>query len=238
MKKIALVGLMLACTTLFISGSAASAKETLGVAEFKNNATGVHWWHSGVGWDLSSMLTNELAATNAFTVVERSKLEHVLREQDLADYGRIRPGTGAKIGQLTGAKYLVLGTVTAFEDKSKGTKGGLSYKGIRVGGKKKEAYIAVDIRVVDTTSGEISFVRTVEARSSGRGFDVGLNRGGFGGSLGQEKDTPVGKAIRAMVVEVTDYLECVMVTQGSCMAEFEAKEQKRRKGLKDTIKLD
>lgn len=237
MKKNLITGILIVCAVL-VAGVATAEKISVGVAEFKNNATGVYWWNHGVGWELSSMLTNELAATNAFTVVERSKLEHVLREQDLADYGRVRPGTGAKIGQLTGAKYLVLGTVTAFEDKSKGTKGGVAYKGIRLGGKKKEAYIAIDLRVVDTTTGEIEFVRTVEARSSGRGFDVGLARGGFAGSLGQEKDTPVGKAIRAMVVEVTDYLECAMVTQGSCMSEFDAKEEKRRSGLKDTIKLD
>jgi len=239
MKKSLYSSCLIVLAALALVSTAASAEKiSVGVAEFKNNATGVYWWHHGVGWELSSMLTNELAATNAFTIVERSKLEHVLREQDLADYGRVRPGTGAKIGQLTGAKYLVLGTVTAFEDKTKGTRGGVSYKGIRLGGKKKDAYLAIDLRVVDTTTGEIGFVRTVEARSSGRGFDVGLARGGFAGSLGQEKDTPVGKAIRAMVVEATDYLECAMVTQGSCLAEFDAKEEKRRKGLKDVIKLD
>jgi hypothetical protein len=29
-----------------------------------------------------------------------------------------------------------------------------------------------------------------------------------------------------------------MVTKGSCMAEFEAKEQRRGDGLKDSVKLD
>ena len=34
-----------------------------------------------MGWELAGMLSNELAATNAFRIVERSKLESVLSEQ-------------------------------------------------------------------------------------------------------------------------------------------------------------
>ena len=53
------------------------------------------------GWELSGMLTNELAATGSFSMVERSKLEHVLDEQNLAasdhgeeyyDHGRLKHG--------------------------------------------------------------------------------------------------------------------------------------------------
>ncbi len=228
------------CAAAFILsvGPAFAEKPVLGVAEFKNTATGVYWWRGGVGWDLSSMLTNELASTNAFTLVERSKLEPVLAEQDLADYGRVRKGTGAKVGQLTGAQYLVLGTVTAFEDKVAKTGGGVSFKGIRVGGKKGDAYLAVDLRVVDSTTGEIAFVRTVEGRASTKGINLGLYRGGFGGNLAKEEKTPTGKAIRAAVIEIADYLECAMVTKGGCMAEYDAKESKRRASGKKSLKLD
>ena len=56
----------------------------MGVVEFKNEATGVSWWGSGVGWDLAGMLSNELASTKAFRIVERSKLQAVIEEQNLA----------------------------------------------------------------------------------------------------------------------------------------------------------
>ena len=88
------------------------------------------------------MLTNEMAATGSFKMVERANLEPVMREQDLVDYGRIRPGTGAEIGKLTGAQYLVMGTVSAYEENVKGTGGGIGFRGIRVGGKKEQAYLA------------------------------------------------------------------------------------------------
>ncbi|MBD8525334.1 CsgG/HfaB family protein [Pseudomarimonas arenosa] len=217
--------------------AAAADGPVLGVIEFKNES-GAGWWRGGVGWELASMLSNELAATNAFRVVERSKLEAVLSEQNLAASGRVSGGTGAQIGKLTGAQYLVAGTVTAYEENTKGTGGGISFGGVSLGGKSSEAYLAVDIRVINATTGEIDFVRTIEGRSKGGGMSIGLSRGGFGGSLSQEKKTPAGKAIRAALVEITDYLECAMVKQNSCMNDYDAKEAKRRDSSRGALKLD
>lgn len=220
------------------AGSAfAAGKPAIGVAEFKNE-TSAGWWSGGVGWELSGMLSNELSSSGDFRVLERNKLGNVLEEQNLAASGRVRSGTGAKMGQVTGADYLVFGTVTSYQENTASTGGGLSFHGISLGGKKSEAYIAVDVRVVNASTGEVDFSRTIEGRSSGGGMSVGLYRGGFGGSLAHEENTPAGKAIRAALVEITDYLDCVMVTKGSCEAEFKAKEQKRRASDKDAIKLD
>lgn len=222
---------------LLVSSISLAAKPVVGVAEFKNQS-GAGWWRGGVGWELSGMLANELVATGAFKVVERKKLESVLNEQDLAASGRIRSGTGAKIGQLTGAQYMVMGTVTAYQENTASTGGGLSFKGISLGGKKKEAYIAVDIRVVNATTGELDYVRTVEATAKSGGMRVGLYKGGFGGALASEKKTPAGKAIRAVLIEITDYLACVMVDQDSCLDEYGAKERRRRDRTKGAIDLD
>lgn len=235
MRKALVLGI---CVGVLTAGMALADKPVLGVAEFTNEVSGMHWWNPDVGWELSGMLTNELAATGAFSMVERSKLEHVLREQDLAASGRVAPGTGAKMGKLTGAEYMVMGTVTAFEEGTKGTGGGIGFKGLRVGGKKGESYVAVDIRVVNSTKGTVDFVRTVEARAKSKGISLGAYRGGFSGSLAKQEKTPTGKAIRAMVIEVSDYLECAMVKKDSCMAEFDAKEQRRRESSKKGIALD
>lgn len=215
---------------------ALAAKPVIGVAEFTND-TNAGWWGRSVGWELSGMVTNEMAATGKFRMVERSKLEPVLREQDLGASGRVRKGTGAKIGKITGAQYLILGTVSSYEERTSGGSGGFSFKGISIGGRKDSAYIAVDLRVVNTTTGEIDYVRTVEAKSGSQGMRVGIHRGGFGGHLGGYKKTPAGRAIRAVIVEITDYLQCVMVDRDGCEAEYGAKERHRRKSLKDTIKL-
>lgn len=235
-----LVVVALALAGLAGAGSALAAgdgRPAIGVAEFKNESV-AGWWRGGVGWELSGMLSNELASSGDFRVVERNKLEKVLEEQNLAASGRIAPGTGAKIGKVTGAQYLVMGTVTAYEENTSDTGGGLSFRGIGLGGKSSEAYLAVDVRVVDTTTGDIAYSRTIEGRSKGGGLSVGIFRGGFGGTLAHEEKTPAGKAIRAALVEITDYLDCVMVKRDGCEAEYRGKEQHRRDSNKKALKLD
>lgn len=236
MRRVTLGALLIASATLFTS-TLLAGEPVIAVADFRND-TSAGWWSGGVGRDLAGMLSNELASTDKFKVVERSRLDTVLDEQDFAESGRVAKGTGAKIGKITGAKYLVLGTVTAYEEETKGSGGGLSYHGIGIGGKKDEAYIAVDVRVLDTTTGEIAYHRTVEARSGGYGVNLGLYRGGFGGELSHYDKTPAGKAIRAVLMEISDYLGCAMVDQDSCMDEYAAKEKSRRDKTKKSIKLD
>ena len=213
------------------------AQPTIAVAEFTNQVGDLFWWRGSVGEDLASMVTNELASLGSFNVIERSKVNAVLDEQDLAAAGRVDPATGARIGRMTGADYVVLGTVTAYEESSR-KGGGLGYKGLRVGGKKSETYVAVDLRVVDTTSSEVSYVRTIEGTTSSRGLSLGGSRSGLSGSLATESTTPAGKAIRAAIIEITDYLECAMVLQDGCMADYNAKERRRRDSAKGKLKLD
>ncbi|MDR3389782.1 MAG: CsgG/HfaB family protein [Rudaea sp.] len=239
MKKLVL-GVALAMVGAAAAGSAFAAgdgRPVVGVAEFTNQSAAA-WWQGGVGWELSGMLSNELSSSGDFRVVERQKMQNVLEEQNLAASGRVASGTGAKIGKLTGAQYLITGTVTAYQENTSSTGGGLSFKGIGLGGKSSEAYLAVDLRVINTTTGDVDFSRTVEGRSKSSGIAVGVSRGSFGGSLAHEENTPTGKAIRAALVEITDYLDCVMVKRDSCVADYQAKEQKRRQGDKKALKLD
>ncbi|MCB1561654.1 MAG: CsgG/HfaB family protein [Xanthomonadales bacterium] len=219
------------------SAAVMAQKPTIGVAEFKNES-GAGWWRGGVGWELSGMLANELAATGDFNVVERSKLESVLAEQDLGASGRVSSSTSARIGKLTGAQYLVMGTVTSYEAGTSSRGGGISFKGISLGGKKSKAYIAVDIRVVNSTTGEIDFVRTIEGEAKSGGMSVGLYRGGFGGALSGENKTPAGKAIRAALVLTTDYLSCVMVQRNGCESKYEAADQRRREKTRSALDID
>ena len=219
------------------SVAAFAADPAVGVAEFRNDS-GAAWWRGGVGNDLAGMLSNELASTGKFRVVERKKLQGVIDEQDLSEAGRVSKATRVKSGKLTGAKYLVYATVTSYEENVKGGGGGISFRGINVGGKKNEAYIAVDLRVVDTTTGDIAFSRSVEARAGGKGINLGLYRGGFGGNLNKEENTPAGKAIRGVIIEISEYLSCAMVEQGDCMDAYDAKDTSRKEKTKKSIKLD
>lgn len=224
---------------LSLLSSMAYAKDNrpvVAVIEFKNE-TSAPWWQNGVGRELSDMLSNELLGTGVFKVVERKKLDSVLTEQDLGASGRVSKNSAAKMGRLTGAQYLITGSVSSFEASgSKG--GGFSFKGVSLGGKKSTVSMGIDIRVINATSGEVEYARTVEATAKSGGMSIGLHRGGFGGNLGREKKTPTGKAIRAVLIEATDYLGCVMYDQDSCVNEYRAKEKNRRRKTKSSISLD
>jgi curli biogenesis system outer membrane secretion channel CsgG len=221
----------------FAAVAQAGSKPTVGIADFKKTVA-VHWWGGETGRDMADMLANELAGTRKFTVVERQKLDAVMREQDLAATGRVSKGTGAKTGKLTGARYLVTGTVTSYEENTADTGGGISFKGISLGGSQGKAYIAVDLRVVDSTTGEVVDHRTVEANSSKTGLNLGLFKSGFGGNFNTKKKTPAMKAVRAVIMEITDYLACSMVEQDNCIDDYDAKEQRRRDKTKSAISLE
>ena len=214
----------------------AAGKPVMAVIDFTNH-TSAGWWYAGVGNELADMLTNELASLDKFKMVERKQLGAVLGEQDLALDGRVAKGSAAKAGKLTGAQYLVTGTVSAYEENTKGTGGGLRVKGIGLGGSKGEAYIAIDLRVIDSTTGEVFKTRTVEAHSSSKSIGVSLNKGSVGGNFGKMEKTPAGQAIRACLIEASEYLECVMVDKGGCEQEYAQKEKSRREKTKGKVKI-
>ena len=223
---------------LSVIGTAhAASKPVVGIADFKKSVA-VNWWGGQVGKDMADMLANELMGTKKFNVVERQKINAVLTEQDLAASGRIRKGTGAKTGQLTGAQYLVSGTVTSYEEGTASTGGGLSFKGIRLGGSKGKAYIAVDLRVIDTSTGAVVVSRTVEANSSKGGLNLGFFKSGVGGNFNTKKKTPAMKAVRAVIMEISEYLACSMVDKDGCMDDYDAKESRRREKTKGSITLE
>jgi len=217
-----------------ISGSAASpGKPVLAVLKFQDES-GVMPLQGGVGRVLTNIIGTELAARETFTVVERRKLAAVLEEQDLAQSGRLKPGEGAKIGQLTGAQYLVMGTITAFEDNEKTEVSGGMFRRGKVESVSEGAYLAVDLRVVDTTSGEVAFARTIEGRTEGYRTDIGGERG----ALASLQKPGEARAVRAAALEIIDYLECAMVRKDACLERFADADRRRQETTRRAIKVD
>jgi curli biogenesis system outer membrane secretion channel CsgG len=231
--------LLFGLTLWIASESFAQGKPRLGVLRFTNN-TRAGWWSGTAGQDLQDMLAAELVSMGSFQVLERKELEAVLTEQDMGASGRVEAKTAAKIGKLKGAKYLVAGTVSAFEEGTSGKGGGISAFGLSVGGSKARAYMAVDLKIIDTTTGEIADARTVEATSESSSQRVGVSVPFVSTGMQKEEKTPTGKAIRACIMEIAEYLDCSL-TKGKndpCMQEYKEKESKRREKTKKSIKLE
>ena len=69
-------------------------------------------------------VNKELVNSGKFDVIDRVHIKDTLDEQYLAMAGTINPATAAEIGQLLGAKYLVVGSITGLSSKQKSNIGG------------------------------------------------------------------------------------------------------------------
>ncbi len=58
---------------------------------------------------LQQLVMTELAINTNLRIVTRSQLELLLSEQDLGASGRVDAATAARLGQLVGARYMVMG---------------------------------------------------------------------------------------------------------------------------------
>ncbi|MCP9850969.1 CsgG/HfaB family protein [Cyanobium sp. Morenito 9A2] len=250
-------------------------RPTVSVPDFKNNVTaGTWWWQGPVAQDLAAALANELQATGDLQVVERRNLKEVLSEQELAELGIVRKGTGssaAQKSQMTGARYIVLGTVSSYDSnvESKGSGSNFGLMGVGTAKEQLETkdYVAIDIRVVDSSTGEVVGSRTVEGRASnaaeaqstgvsllpaaalalllapnmGRTGQVLTGAAGtlnFGNRNSQSQRTPAAKALRAALIDASSYVSCLLVPKPGCLAAFEAQEQERRERTRGVLKLD
>lgn len=229
--------MFLFCMSL-VSIAGAAEKPRMAVMRFTNN-TNAHWWHSGVGSELSDMLSNELSSTKKFRIVERREVESVVSELKFGESGLVDPSTKSKLGRIKGAQYLVMATVSAFEEGTSKKGGGLNFMGIGVGARSAKAYIAVDLKIVDVETSEVIDTRTIEATSESTSHALSGGFMGIGGNVEKEQKTPVGKAIRACVINIADYLTCSMVDKTpECLEQYSAKDQKRRDKTKSSISLD
>lgn len=230
--------------TLFVFGALvntafAEGRPRIGVLRFTNNSH-ASWWHGGTGSELQDMMIAELAATESFSILERKELDSVISELKLGESGLVDQRTKSELGKLKGAKYLIAGTVSSFEENTSGSDAGISFMGVSVGGKKVTAYLAVDVKLIDVETGEIVEARTIEANSTGGGLRVSGSLHGMSGGLGKQEKTPTGKAIRACVVHIADYLECRLTKEAddSCRKEYAQKEKKRRDKTRKSVDLD
>jgi len=83
---------------------------SVAVLEFANASSEAGLESLGKG--LQSMVTTDLSRVATLTIVERSRLQDIVAEQNLSSTGLIDKATAAKIGKLVGASHLLGGTYT------------------------------------------------------------------------------------------------------------------------------
>lgn len=198
---------MAAICLLSAVSMAQGLKKRLAVMDF-DDKTGHGSWHIGSG--MADMLTTSLVKSGKFMVIERQQLEAVMKEQAMGLSGAITPQSAAQVGKLLGVELMVIGSVNEFGEKegrvggSVGSRLGGKLGGInRVGVETKTARVGLDIRLVNTTTGEIVAAEGIAEEESKKGVDVGHDDFSFSNDAGWD-NTLAGKATRKAVNKVVE----------------------------------
>lgn len=118
-----------------------STRKVLAVLDFEGNEK----LEGKVDLKMSDMLTTSLVKTGRFDIIERNKIDRVIKEQALGMTGIIDEATAAQVGKILGAEYVVFGAITSATRKDI-DKFGYILVQIEVG---------IDVRAVNTTTAKI-----------------------------------------------------------------------------------
>ena len=186
----------------------AGAKKRVAVFGFEDK-TDHHWsWFEskGVGEGMSDMLATALVKSGRYRVMERDKINSLLEEQHLGASGVVTQESAAKAGKMLGVELAVIGTITEFGYKKRTTGGLLKKAGIGADVGQFTATIAVDIRIVNTTTGEILKAETVRRQKSAMSLGLSTDSYAFD-SESQFDESLVGKAVRAAIDDVVKLMD-------------------------------
>ena len=133
----------------------AQGKIRIAIWEIENHAETSWWFHGQMGGAVRNTLDTEFSEnrtlSDKFSVVERDKLNLIMKEQGLGASGALDPQTAAKVGKVLGVKYILVGGIDKFAINN--TRGAISKFG-GLGGNMVSADAMINIRIVDTTTAE------------------------------------------------------------------------------------
>ncbi len=151
------------------------------------------------------MFTTELGNAGIFNLLEREKLDYLADEIRLGQSGLVDQSTAHKAGKLKGAEYTLTGAVTLYHYNVKGGAAGFLAAGGAAAA--KTAYVTLDIRIIDNTTGELVYVNSEQgsakrelagAGAAYKGFFIGGGQASYGGILAAATRDAVIKHVNEM----------------------------------------
>lgn len=185
----------------------AGPKRTIVVDKFESTGTfSAAYGDWDVGGGLAAMLATALTQSGQFVVLERANMQRIVFEQELKANNVANPETGPQLGQVAAAQFIIIGAVTEFgmQDKGGGFSlglGGGSKNPINtlLGTKHAEGAVAMDLRIVDTSTTQV--VQTVKVKepisTTSLNVSADYRQMTMGGD--QFDNTPLGAASRAAI---------------------------------------
>jgi len=167
-------------------------KRRVFISEFENRTT---YGQRRLGSGISDMLATELSKTGDFILLEREKLDVILKEQALGLSGVISDVSAPQVGELLGANAIITGAVTQFGVRTE------AQDMVITASKKQIASCSVDIRLIDVSTGRVLWA------GSGNGTAVRKYTNYLGsGTAGSYDEMLESDAFRSAVVNVMQNL--------------------------------
>jgi len=187
----------------------AYTSEPVSVAVTKvTDRSGAPWWKERFEEKLKTILSTELSSAGHFLVIERDN-------EALADIRNESFITGNVDDdpyiQMAKPKYIIRAYLSDYE----------------------ENYVSFDLKVINVKTGAIAYSRSIEGTISNEikseKTSIKTNNYSYSEQKVISKKTVPSRAIRAAITEIAEYLDCVLYLKDECIAEYEAKEERRKR---------
>lgn len=181
-------------------------KKRVAVFEFEDKTDHrVRWWTGqSVGRGMADMLVTSLVKSGRYRVIERQEIDKIINEQQLGQSGMVTAQSAAKVSQLLGVEIAIIGSVTEFGHQRSDTGGRV--KRIGVGVSKMAATVGLDIRFINTSTGEILAAENIRRQKSKKGLSISTPKFDFR-NKNRFDDSLVGKATREAIEDIVKLLD-------------------------------
>lgn len=196
LRVVALALLALSLATAHPAFAGKEPKKRVAVTAFENQAGYAHPQWGDVGRGLATRLIDALMTTDKFIVVEREALGDIVDEQNLGQIVNVAPGEESRV---TTAQALIRGAITSIEEEG-GDKGGFRIKKLRVGGGRQTVVVKLNIRVIDTTTGQLLESKSVEGVAKQRKLILRRESDSYEG----KRNTPLSDAIDDAIAKAVE----------------------------------
>jgi curli biogenesis system outer membrane secretion channel CsgG len=193
--------LALVATASLVSAQSGGAKPRVAVIEFSSKADN-QWWYKNGAAAAQDIFVTELVKSRRFVVVEREKINEIMKEKGLTLGGDIDPKTAMQLGKVLGLNYILTGAVTEYgnTDTNAHAPGVGALPGFGV--HKRNFVAALNARLINVSTGEI--VWADEARKEESNSNVSV--GGFGGGVSND-DRMFDKVLKPCIQQLVASLK-------------------------------